>query len=66
MMNATGETWDRNEVEAQFRRVMNYATDEAWARGAEEEAMAAMYDVLDGAARHGDTHGPDRIGSDSA
>lgn len=34
--------------EAEFRRVMNYATDRAWADGREEDAKAAMFDVLNG------------------
>jgi hypothetical protein len=32
--------------EAEFRRVMNHVTERAWADGLEEEAKAALFDVL--------------------
>jgi hypothetical protein len=37
---------DPDETELVFRRVMAYATDEAWELQVDEAALAAMYDVL--------------------
>jgi hypothetical protein len=48
---------DPGEVEAEFQRVMRYAADQARTYGVEEEAMAALYDVLDEAARCRDETG---------
>lgn len=34
--------------EAEFRRVMGYVTDRAWADRLEEEVKAALFDILNG------------------
>ena len=42
---------ETDEREAEFRRVMTYATERAWTDGLEEEVMAALFDVFDEQAR---------------
>jgi hypothetical protein len=41
-------TNDRDDVEAEFRRVMAYATERACTDGLEEDVMAALFGVLVG------------------
>jgi hypothetical protein len=45
-MNTTVEAYERDEAE--FRRVMNYATERAVAEGLEEQVKEALFDVLNG------------------
>jgi len=45
----TGPTYDRTAAEAEFRRAMDSAADRAWKEGVEEEALAAMFDLLEAA-----------------
>ena len=40
------ESSDPDDTEDLFRRVMAYATDEAWELRVDEEALTALYDVL--------------------
>jgi hypothetical protein len=39
---------DNEARKAEFERVMHYATEWAWADGVEQEAMAALFVVLNG------------------
>jgi hypothetical protein len=39
---------------SQFERAVGVAADRAWASGIEEELLAALFDVLDGAAQRAD------------
>jgi hypothetical protein len=48
-MSESTDNTTRN-AEADFPAVMRYVTERATAEGLEEEVMAALYDVLDGAA----------------
>jgi hypothetical protein len=43
------EEFDPDDAEELFRRVMEQVTDLAWDQQVDEEALAALYDVL----RHG-------------
>ncbi len=55
MMNQVDvDNHDRAEAErkAQFERVMTYATDRAWVRGAEGPVMSALFDLLVGVGEH--------------
>jgi hypothetical protein len=57
------ETAAEEDRRAEFERVMRYATERAWNDGTEEEVMAALFDVLNGATpSHGRTehNGPVR------
>jgi len=39
------------ERRAEFERVMSYVAERAWVDGVEDEVMAVLFDVLDGAAQ---------------
>jgi hypothetical protein len=45
------EEYDENAGKAQFERVMNSVTQQIWAQRIEDEAMSALWDVLNRAAR---------------
>jgi hypothetical protein len=52
-MNPEPEWAGSDDTEALFRRVMARATDRAWELRVDEEALAALYDVLrEGQRRH--------------
>ena len=51
MSQPTCEAVDEESAESLFRRVMAGATDGIWNLGADEEALAALYDVVDEAIR---------------
>ena len=46
------------ERRAEFERVLSYVAERAWVDGVEEEVMAALFDVLDGAAQQREGTGP--------
>jgi hypothetical protein len=45
-MNPGAESFDSDDLEYVFRRVMADATDQAWELRVDEEALAALYDIL--------------------
>jgi hypothetical protein len=45
------EEYDENAGKALFERVMNSVTQQIWAQRIEEEAMSALWDVINRAAR---------------
>lgn len=47
MTQSTTTHADPNDTEALFRRVMAGATDKVWDLRVEEEALAALYDVIE-------------------
>jgi hypothetical protein len=47
MDQSTVEPHDVNDTEALFRRVMAGATDKAWNLRVDDEALAALHDVID-------------------
>jgi hypothetical protein len=38
---------DQLNLGGDFRRAVGFATDELWARGADEETLAALHDLLE-------------------
>jgi hypothetical protein len=49
MVTTSGEPPHEDLRKAEFERVMRYVTERAWADGREQEAMAVLFDVLNGA-----------------